>query len=226
MSGARIALVEDDERIGASLQRALAGEGYEVRWVTSGQAAMELARTWQPDLMLLDLGLPDTDGLNVCRACHAYAPLLPIVILTARDEEIDVVLGLDCGAVDYVTKPFKLAVLSARVRAHLRQVSVPQNPAVTIGELRLDPASRRVWVGEAEVLLRAKEFDLLARLVRDAGKVVTRETLMGDVWDTNWFGSTKTLDVHIAALRTKIDEPGQESRITTIRGVGYRFELV
>jgi DNA-binding response OmpR family regulator len=220
----RIALVEDDERIGSSLARALTGEGYLVERVVTGGAALELVAGDPPDLMLLDLGLPDRDGLEVAASCLAAAPNLPIIMLTARNEEIDIVLGLDSGAVDYVTKPFRLAELSARIRAHLRTRPGVPGPGLVVGDLRLDPASRRAWHRDIELTLRAKEFDLLERLVRDAGRGGTREALMSDVWDANWYGSTKTLDFHIAALRTKLDPPEGPSVITTVRGVGFRYE--
>jgi DNA-binding response OmpR family regulator len=174
--------------------------------------------------VLLDLGLPDIDGLDVCRQLHRSDSSLDIVMLTARDEELDVVVGLDAGAVDYIAKPFTLAELLARIRAQLRRNDARQPPGVVSG-VSIDGKARRAWLDGAEIELRAKEFDLLARLVAEAGQVVSRETLMADVWDTNWFGSTKTLDFHIGALRRKIDTPGDPSRITTVRGVGYRYEL-
>lgn len=225
MGGERILLVEDDERIGSTLMRALEGSGYNIRWARTGHDAVAAVATEdRPDLVLLDLGLPDLDGLDVCRQVHQQAPDVPIVMLTARDEELDIVVGLDAGAVDYVTKPFKLAELLARVRAQLRQVG-PRAGSRSVGELLVDVDARRVWIAGTELDLRVKEFDLLARLVADTGRVVTRETLMSDVWDEHWYGSTKTLDFHIAALRRRIDAPGSESRITTLRGVGYRYEL-
>ena len=177
----------------------------------------------RPDLVLLDIGLPDIDGLDVCRQIRDRDQTIEVVMLTARDEELDVVVGLDAGAIDYITKPFKLAELLARIRAQLRRV-VPQQSTATVADLVLDGAARRLWIAGTEVDLRAKEFDLLARLVADAGRAVSRETLMSDVWDEHWFGSTKTLDFHIAALRRKIDTTNEPSRITTLRGVGYRFE--
>jgi DNA-binding response OmpR family regulator len=146
-------------------------------------------------------------------------------VLTARTDEIDMVLGLDAGATDYVAKPFRLAELLARIRAQLRVATVHQPPLVIeVGDLELHPRSRRVQVGGEEVALRSKEFDLLARLAAEPGSVVRRETLMSDVWDSHWFGGTKTLDVHIAALRRRIDPVEGPSRITTVRGVGYRLE--
>ena len=224
MTSKRILLVEDDERIGSTLVRALEGNEFDVRWERTGGSAQASVAEWKPHLILLDLGLPDGDGLDVCRRIQAQDPLLDVIMLTARDEEIDIVVGLDAGAVDYITKPFKLAELMARVRAQLRRQppSIPSRTAV--GGLRLDALSRRAWSGAEELTLRAKEFDLLARLMINPGEVVTREDLMADVWDENWFGSTKTLDFHIAALRRKIDDPGEASRITTLRGVGYRLE--
>ena len=223
MGGERILLVEDDERIGSSLLRALESTGYAARWETTGAAGISAVDEHRPDLVLLDLGLPDMDGLDVCRSIHRLDESVVIVMLTARDEELDVVVGLDAGAVDYVTKPFKLAELLARIRAQLRRVTAVSGSG-TSGDLVIDADARRVWVKGTELELRAKEFDLLARLWEDAGKVVSRETLMADVWDENWYGSTKTLDFHIAALRKKIDTEGQASRISTLRGVGYRYE--
>jgi len=224
----RILLVEDDERIGSTLLRALHSSGYDARWERTGagaESAVSDVSTWRPDLVLLDLGLPDVDGLDVCRRIHETDPTIGIVILTARDEELDVVVGLDAGAIDYITKPFRLAELLARLRAQLRRIDEVVASSAVVGEMRLDAPARRVWLGDRELRLRAKEFDLLARLVVDAGNVVTRETLMTDVWDEHWFGSTKTLDFHIGALRRKLDEPDRESRITTVRGVGYRYEV-
>lgn len=156
----RLLLVEDDTRIGSSLQRAPVGAGYEVVWVTTGAGALEVASGGAPPLVILDLGPPDMDGLDVCRACQAARPNLPVVILTARDEEIDVVLGLDSGAVDYVTKPFKLAELLARIRAHLRKSVPAVGSHLQVGDLAVDPASRRAWLRGDALVLRAREFDL------------------------------------------------------------------
>ena len=220
-----IVVIEDDERIGSTLLRALHGTGYEARWERSGRAGLDACREHEPDLVLLDLGLPDLDGLDVCRLLQLHHPGIDIVVLTARDEELDVVVGLDAGAVDYVTKPFKLAELLARIRAQLRRTPSTPPTTVSYGDLRIDREARRVWRDEAEVALRAKEFDLLTRLLADVGSVVTREALMRDVWDEHWFGSTKTLDFHIASLRRKIDREGRPSRITTLRSVGYRLEV-
>ena len=225
MPGERILIVEDDERIGSTLLRALRGNGYDASWEQVGLAAVHDAAEHRPDLVLLDLGLPDIDGLDVCRRIHQGDPTIDIVMLTARDEELDVVVGLDAGAIDYITKPFKLAELMARIRAQLRRTEPRPSPRSTVGDLVIDTGSRRAWLAGHELELRAKEFDLLARLVADAGNAVTRETLMADVWDENWFGSTKTLDFHIAAIRRKIDIADAPSRIATLRGIGYRYEL-
>jgi DNA-binding response OmpR family regulator len=220
----RILLVEDDEVIGASLLRALRATGYDVELAADGAAARAGLAT-EPDLVLLDLGLPDADGIDLCRDMVARRPGLPVVILTARQEEVDIVIGLGAGAVDYVTKPFRLAELLARVDAHLTYAARQGPNRLAVGDLVVDRASHRAFVAGRELDLRSKEFDLLARLAADAGRLVTRERLVADVWDEHWFGSTKTLDVHMAALRRKLgEEPGAPSRITTIRGVGYRLE--
>jgi DNA-binding response OmpR family regulator len=177
--------------------------------------------------VLLDLGLPDSDGVDLAGALLALHPALPVIMLTARTEEADVVTGLHAGAVDYVTKPFRLAELLARVQAHLRtgQARAAGDRVLCVGDLRLDLGSRRLWMNGVEVKLRAKEFDLLARLAGEPGQVLTRTQLLAQVWDENWFGSTKTLDVHIAALRRRLGEdPGTPSRITALRGIGYRLE--
>ncbi len=231
----RLLVVEDDTRIGASLTRALEGSGYSVTWAATAREGIDaftqaLAGTEPFRLVLLDLGLPDANGLDVCRILVDSDPMIPIVMLTARDDELDSVIGLDAGAVDYVTKPFSLAPLLARIRAQLRRTDngdvVEQHlPAVvTVGALTINRAARRVTRSGQEVQLRPKEFDLLVRLAIDAESAVTRETLMNDVWDTEWFGSTKTLDFHVAALRAKLDPASGPSIITTIRGVGFRLE--
>jgi DNA-binding response OmpR family regulator len=222
-----VLLVEDDPAIAEPLVSGFAHHGFLTKHVMTGADAIAAFTSEAFDLVLLDLGLPDMDGVDVCRAIRERDPLLPVVMLTARQEEIDIVVGLDAGAVDYVTKPFRLAELLARVRAQLRRVDTTAEATVTaLGDLRLDGSARRVWVADAEVALRAKEHELLVRLVRDAGRVVSREDLMADVWDEHWFGSTKTLDVHIASLRRKLDGTDRAvSRITTIRNVGYRYEV-
>ena len=227
----KILVVEDDESIGRALVGALESQDYLVEWVTTGNVALETAANEPPHFVLLDLGLPDMDGIEVCRQLRHLDGALPIVMLTARQEEIDIVLGLDAGADDYITKPFRLAELLARVRAHLRRPSTSDDVAgsVRAGDLEVDRDARRAWLSGEELDLRAKEFDLLAFFVAQAGIALTRERIMSEVWDEHWFGSTKTLDMHVSALRRKLGESvGDEdspSRITTLRGVGYRLEL-
>jgi len=215
---ARLLLVEDDRDIAEPLARALTREGYEVGTLGDGRVALQAVLEAPPDLIILDVGLPGMDGLEVCRHVREVRPQVPILMLTARDGELEQVAGLDAGADDYVTKPFRLAVLLARVRATLRR-NAPRE--LEAGDVRVDPASRRAWRGAHELELSPKEFDLLALLVREAGTVVTRERIMDEVWDVNWFGTTKTLDMHMSWLRRKLGDP---PRIATVRGVGFRFE--
>jgi DNA-binding response OmpR family regulator len=219
-----ILLVEDDDAIASSLVRVLESQGYAVRHLARGGPAIAAADA-DTSLVILDLGLPDTDGLEVCRRLRRARPELAILIFTARDQELDVVAGLDAGADDYLVKPFRLAELLARVRAHLRRTVTAPADAVEgplrAGPVTVDRAARRAWRDEQELELRPKEFDLLALLVAEAGRAVTRERIMRDVWDTDWLGSTKTLDTHILTLRQKV---GGEA-ITTLRGVGYRLEV-
>ena len=171
---------------------------------------------------MLDIGLPRLDGLEVCRRLRSDGQTVPVLILTARADEVDTVIGLDAGADDYVTKPFRLAELLARVRALLRRGS-PETSVVQ--GVRVDSDARRAWIGDSELELTTKEFDLLSVLVADAGKVVTREQIMREVWDSKWWGSTKTLDMHISWLRRKLgDDAHSPQYITTVRGVGFRFE--
>ncbi len=219
-----ILVVEDDEAIASGLVRVLDSQGYPVRRVGRGRAALQAVAD-DTVLVVLDLGLPDMDGLEVCRQLRAARPELAILVLTARDQELDVVAGLDAGADDYLVKPFRLSELLARVRAHLRRAEAapdrePHEP-LRAGDVVVDRAARRAWRGELELALRPKEFDLLALLVGEAGRAVTRERIMREVWDTEWLGSTKTLDTHVLTLRNKLGEP---EAITTLRGVGYRFE--
>lgn len=221
---AALLIVEDDPGIRSGMLRALGNAGYVCTAAESAAAARAVVD--RPDLTLLDLGLPDADGLDLARELLARWPDMPIIMVTARDEEMDVVIGLDLGAVDYITKPFRLAELLARIRAQLRRPH--QRPGVAnlrSAGVEVDLGARTVTVDDAPVVLRAKEFDLLVVLMSNEGNVVTREDIMAQVWDEHWFGSTKTLDVHIASLRRRLHElPGDGSRITALRGVGYRWE--
>jgi DNA-binding response OmpR family regulator len=172
--------------------------------------------------VILDLGLPDVDGIDLCRKLRGARPEIGILIVSARDQELDIVAGLDAGADDYLVKPFRLSELLARVRAHLRRVDQqPEEPEPLVtGDLSVDRAGRRAWLDGRELTLRPKEFDLLALLASQAGRVVTRERIMREVWDTDWLENTKTLDTHILALRGKL----KPDSITTLRGIGYRLE--
>ena len=224
LSGEGILVVEDDESIGSGLERVLDSQGYAVRRLTRGRPAAAAADE-DVGLVILDLGLPDIDGIDVCRRLRAARPDLAILIVTARDHELDVVAGLDAGADDYLVKPFRLSELLARVRAHLRRTAAAEreesDEPVRAGDVVVDRAARRAWRAGEELALRPKEFDLLTLLACEAGRAVTRERIMREVWDTEWMGSTKTLDTHVLALRNKL---GSDA-IATLRGVGYRFEV-
>ncbi len=216
-------VVEDDASIGDPLVRALRREDYEVEHVGTGEAALERLHAASFDLVVLDIGLPGIDGVEVCRRIRRDHGATAVLMLTARSSELDEVVGLDAGADDYVTKPFGLAVLTARVRALLRRRSAPDvgDSVIEVSGLRIDQASRRAWRGPRELELAPKEFDLLAALAARAGEALRRERIMSEVWDENWWGSTKTLDVHVGWLRQKLGDP---PLITTVRGYGFRLE--
>jgi DNA-binding response OmpR family regulator len=222
----RILFVEDEESISEPFAEALRRAGFEPLVTTTGAEALELAENAAPDLVLLDLGLPDADGRDICRELRRRSDV-PIVMLTARGTEMDRIVGLELGADDYVVKPFSAREVISRIRAVLRRTSAKPStgePVITIGELELDSGARIARLNGEELQLSRKEFDLLAELVRNAGQVVKREDLMSRVWDVNWFGSTKTLDVHIGWLRRKLGEdPAKPRYIETVRGVGFRF---
>lgn len=222
---ARLLVVEDDPGIAGGLVDALTAQGHEVSLATTGAEAIAVAAAVSPDLVLLDLGLPDLDGVEVCRRLRRDHPATVVVVLTARSEEIDVVVGLEAGADDYLIKPFRLTELLARVRAHLRRGTSSASQVLRAGDLEVDVAARRATYRGEELDLRPREFDLLRLLAREAGTVVTRERIMSEVWDEHWFGSTKTLDMHISALRRHLGQHGDgPGPITTLRGVGYRLE--
>lgn len=219
---ASVLLAEDDEDIRLPLLSALEREGYEVEALATGPAAVAAGLHGEHDLLLLDIGLPGLDGMEVCHRIREERPSVPIIFLTARNAEMDTIEGLDAGADDYITKPFRLDELLARVRAQLRRATAERFQAADVS---VDVAARRAWRGEEELDLSPKEFDLLALLVRAAGHVVTRERIMSEVWDENWFGSTKTLDMHVSWLRRKLgDDANAPQRLVTVRGVGLRFE--
>lgn len=250
---ARLLVMEDDDDVAAPLLRALAREGHEVSRVALGADGLARVAEGGIDLVLLDLGLPDIDGLDVCRQLRENGYDGGVLMLTARASELDRVDGLDVGADDYLAKPFGLAELQARTRALLRRTSRGSSGAAASGGavasggaagsggaaasgdeapaglpavhgVRVDRDARRAWAGEAELALTEKEFDLLAELWSSRGVVLTREALMDAVWDENWFGSTKTLDVTMARLRQKLEAAGVGGLITTVRGVGFRFD--
>jgi DNA-binding response OmpR family regulator len=222
----RVLVVEDEEDIAFPLVRTLEREGYDVFWVDSGQKALDDLVMRHADVVILDLGLPDMDGLEVCRKARDHGYDGAIMIVTARAGELDRVVGLDYGADDYMAKPFGLAELQARVRALLRRTNNAASAADngSDGGLRIDVAARRVFSGDDEVPLTGKEFEVLNVLVANKDKVVSRTRLMADVWDENWYGSTKTLDVTIGRLRQKLESVGVQEKVVAVRGVGFRLE--
>lgn len=223
--GPSVLLVEDEQSIAEPFAHALARSGFRATVAATGRQAIELAAALDPDVVLLDLALPDLDGRDVCRRLRRASDV-PIIMVTASGTVTDRVVGLELGADDYIVKPFAVGEVIARIRAVLRRGRATglDKPTLTVRDLRIDSAARMAWLGGRELELTRKEFDLLARLAQDAGRVVTREALMSDVWDMNWFGSTKTLDVHIAWLRRKLgDDPTAPTYIHTVRGVGFRL---
>ncbi|GAA4117990.1 response regulator transcription factor [Nocardioides fonticola] len=220
-----VLVVEDEEDISFPLVRTLERDGYEVRSVESGAAALREIQLQPSDLVILDLGLPDMDGLDVCKQARESGYGGAIMIVTGRSAELDRVVGLDYGADDYLVKPFGVAELQARVRALLRRVggaAAVEN--LDPDGLRIDVDARRVYSGDREVPLTGKEFDVLAILASHRDKVVSRGRLMADVWDENWYGSTKTLDVTIGRLRQKLESVGVREKVVAVRGVGFRLE--
>jgi DNA-binding response OmpR family regulator len=247
----KILVVDDEDTIAEGLKFNLLREGYDVSVSSDGRQALDLAVEVQPDLVILDLMLPGMNGLDVCRHLR-QSSTVPILMLTAKEEEVDKILGLELGADDYMTKPFNLRELIARVRAMLRRVemlrstaqaSIPQldivpipdlinNPAnaapqdiISVGMLTINLSQHRVILGEKPIVLKPKEFDLLAFLARHRGQVLTRETLLERVWDYDYSGGTRTVDVHIRWIREKIEaDPSKPGYIHTIFGVGYKFD--
>ena len=225
---ATILVVEDEESYIEALRSGLSREGFVVKVARDGAEAISLFDATRPDLVLLDLMLPKVSGLEVCRRIRSQSAV-PIIMVTARDGEIDTVVGLEVGADDYVTKPYRIRELVARMRAVLRRSSGPDvldhDGVMVVGDVCLDPDRHEVTLRGDVVRLPLREFEVLELLMMNAGRVVTRDTLIDRVWGGDYVGDTKTLDVHIKRLRAKLeDDPGHPARITTIRGLGYRFE--
>lgn len=225
----RILLVEDDENIAEPLRFGLGREGYEVHHAVSGSQGLEMARALQPDLVLLDVMLPGMSGFTVCRLLRQESAV-PIIILTARDQEMDRVMGLELGADDYIVKPFSFRELLARVRAILRrrELDAGREPVpderLVVGDLVLDRTARQVWRGARLLDLRPREFELLMALMEQPGKALARQELLDRVWGEAWIGDPRTLDVHIRWLREKVeDDPSSPRYIQTVRGYGYRL---
>lgn len=221
----KILIVDDEPALLDTLALNLRGSGYEVVTAADGAAALDVARAQSPDLVILDLMLPELDGLTVCRSLRqAYDT--PILILTARTGELDKIIGLESGADDYLTKPFSLGELQARIRALLRRAGPRRiSDEIRSGDLLLNLVSRRAFVGDRELVLSPKEFSLLAELMRHQGAVLSRDLLLTRVWGYDYYGDSRTVDVHVRWLREKIEvDPSQPARISTVRGIGYRFE--
>ena len=218
MGRVHVLVVEDEDAIAAPLVEGLTREGFTVMRVATGQAALDAPI---PDVVLLDLRLPDLDGYEVCRRMRARSDV-PIIVVTAKGEEVDRVIGLELGADDYVVKPFGLRELVARIRAVSRRAGrqASESELLQVDDVTLDCGRGARASTAREVQLTLKEFDLLALLMRDAGGVVTKQRILNEVWNTSWYGATKTVDVHVASLRKKLGDP---SLIETVRGVGLRF---
>ena len=213
----QILIVEDDDAIAKPLAAGLEREGFDVSRVSTGEDALEAAL---PDLVLLDLRLPGMDGTEVCRRLRAASDV-PIIVVTAKGEEVDRVVGLELGADDYIVKPFGFRELLARIRAVMRRARPGTDRAqIHVGSLEIDVRARRATIRDDTLNLTTKEFDLLALLASEPGDVVSRQRILREVWDTEWFGPTKTVDVHVASLRKKLGDPGW---IETVRGIGLRL---
>lgn len=220
----RLLIVEDDQTLRDTLAYNLQSEGYQVIQAGDGVTGLNLAREQKPDLVLLDVGLPELDGLTVCRTLRREMDV-PIVLLTARGGEVDRIVGLDSGADDYIAKPFSFGELLARLRAVLRRGQRGSTTQLKSGNLTLDLVGRHAYCAGKELNLKPREFDLLAELIRHKGAVLTRDLLLQRVWGFDFAGDTRTVDVHIRWLREKIEEdPAKPQRIETVRGLGYRFE--
>jgi len=238
MTGVRVLVVEDEESFADALEVGLRREGFEVEVASDGVAALEAFTRHEPDLILLDLMLPRVSGIDVCREIRSRSDV-PIIMVTAKGAEIDTVVGLEIGADDYMTKPYRLRELVARMRAVLRRAESPtgtrvadetsdetSNVAVVVGDVTVDPGRHEVQVRGEVMAMPLREFELLSLLMDNAGRVLTRDVLIDRVWGYDYVGDTRTLDVHVKRIRSKIEiDPRHPERLVTIRGVGYRYEL-
>ncbi|MBC85320.1 MAG: DNA-binding response regulator [Acidimicrobiaceae bacterium] len=228
--GKRVLVIEDEESFIAALKVGLTREGFIVEVQSDGAAAFETFKTFNPDIVLLDLMLPNRSGIDICRDIREIAKT-PIIMVTAKSEEIDTVLGLEVGADDYISKPYRLHELIARMRAQLRRTDWVDEPAVmyqlektVIGNISIDPNRHEVFKGDTQITLPLKEFELLLLLMRNSGQVLTRGILIDHIWGIDYYGDMKTLDVHIRRIRSKIeDNPSKPKKILTIRGLGYKY---
>ncbi|MCY4624883.1 MAG: response regulator transcription factor [Chloroflexi bacterium] len=231
MAEGTVLVIEDEENLQEALKYNLEREGYDVLTASDGERGLGMAREKRPDLVILDIMLPHLDGLEVCRILRREHDT-PIIMLTAKGEEVDRVVGLELGADDYITKPFSMRELLARLRSVLRRtrshahdVALPSNEVLTSGDLQVNLAGHTVHLGERELDLKPREFDLLALLVANKGRAFTRDQILERLWGQDYIGDTRTVDVHIRWIRQKLETvPGSPNRIVTIRGVGYRFQ--
>jgi DNA-binding response OmpR family regulator len=218
----KLLLVEDDIKLAAAVQRGLEAEGFTVEVATDGDEGLWRATEGTYDLVLLDIMLPGRNGYRICADLRAAGNWTPILMLTAKEGDLDEAEALDTGADDYISKPFSFAVLVARVRALLRRSADRAVAPAAVGDLRIDPARRRVWRGERELALTAREFDVLALLVRRAGQVLSKAEILAAVWDSDFEGDPNIVEVYVRRLRRKVDEPFDHRSIETVRGAGYR----
>lgn len=225
----RILLVEDETSLAEPLRFLLENEGFSVEWVSDGALALEKFHATQPDIVLLDLMLPGRSGLEICQDVRAISQV-PIIMLTAKDSELDIVLGLEFGADDYVTKPYSSRELLARIRAVLRRQrttlsDLVADSVIEVAGIRLDAERHELTVRGVATQIPLREFELLELLMQNAGRVLTRAQIIDRIWGSDYFGDTKTLDVHVKRIRSRIErDPAEPELITTVRGVGYRFE--
>ena len=226
----KVLVIEDEESFITALKVGLTREGFTVEVQSDGAEALNTFKTFNPDIVLLDLMLPNRSGVDICRDIRKIAKT-PIIMVTAKSEEIDTVLGLEVGADDYISKPYRLHELIARMRAQLRRANWGDEPVApyqikktTIGDITIDPNRHEVFKGDTQITLPLKEFELLLLLMRNAGQVLTRGILIDHIWGVDYYGDMKTLDVHIRRIRAKIEtDPSKPKRILTIRGLGYKY---